>query len=280
MIGASYRCDPDAARRALSRRLACISLTLFIACGSNTGSEDGPPSNPPPRASVTVFGAASTTNVITEISRIFERISHAKVTQSFASSSTLARQIAAGAPADIYLSANPTWMDYLAEGHMIEPESRVDLLGNRIVFIAAREHLPSFRGASIADLIELLGDDKLAMGDPTHVPAGIYGKQALTNLGLWKSLEPKVAPTRDVRAALALVERGETPLGIVYATDAAISDKVDVIRSFPADSHPPIVYPAALVKDGGTASAREFLAFLKSDEAREIYRSHGFTVPE
>jgi len=280
MIRAPYRREPAAARRALSRHLACIWLTLFVACGSNTDSEDGTPSNPPLRASITVFGAASTTNVITEISRIFERTSHAKVTHSFASSSTLARQIAAGAPADIYLSANPTWMDYLAERNMIEPESRVDLLGNRIVFIAARGHLPSFRGASIADLIELLGDDKLAMGDPTHVPAGIYGKQALTNLGLWKSLEPKVAPTRDVRAALALVERGETPLGIVYATDAAISEKVDVILSFPVDSLPPIVYPVALVKDRGTAPAREFLAFLGSAEAREIYRRYGFTVRE
>ena len=280
MIRAPSRRDPPAARRALSRHLACISLTLLVACGSNSGSDDGPPSNLSERKSVTVFGAASTTNVITEISRIFERTTQVKVTHSFASSSALARQIAAGAPADIYLSANPKWMDYLAERNMIEPDSRVALLGNRIVFIAARERRSSFPGASIADLIELLGDDKLAMGDPIHVPAGIYGKQALTNLGLWKSVESKVAPTRDVRAALALVERGETPLGIVYATDAAISEKVDVIRSFPADSHPPIVYPVALVKDRGTAPARDFLAFLGSPEAREIYRSHGFTVRE
>lgn len=265
---------------ALSRHLARISLTLFIACGSNTGSDEGPPSELAEEPSVTVFAAASTTEVITDITRIFESMTQAKVTHSFASSSALARQIAAGAPADIYLSANPTWMDYLAERNMIEPDSRVDLLGNRIVFVAAKEHPPSLSEASIAGLIELLGDDRLAMGDPTHVPAGIYGKQALTSLGLWKTVESKVAPTRDVRAALALVERGETPLGIVYATDAAISAKVDVIRFFPDDSHPPIVYPVALVKDRGTAPVRDFLAFLGSPEAREIYRRYGFTVRE
>lgn len=262
------------------RHLACTSFVVLVACGPNTGSDDG---SPPPVAgetSITVFGAASTTNAITEISGIFERVARVKVRHSFASSSALARQIAAGAPADIYLSADPKWMDYLAERDMIEPDSRVDLLGNRIVFIASKEHPLSLSGTSIAELIELLGDDRLAMGDPAHVPGGIYGKQALVNLGLWSRVEAKLAPTRDVRAALSLVERGEAPLGVVYATDAAISEKVDVIRSLPADSHQPIVYPVALVKGRATATARDFLVFLGSPEAREIYRRYGFTVRE
>lgn len=278
MLRAPHRSHPVAARRVLSRHLACISATLLIACGSNSGGE--PPSNRPQKASITVLGAASTTNAITEISRTFERATQVTVMHSFASSSTLARQIAAGAPADIYLSANPNWMDYLARRDMIEPDSRVDLLGNRIVVVAARGHPPNLAGASIAELLERLGDDKLAMGDPAHVPAGMYGKRALTHLGLWKSVESKLAPTRDVRAALVLVERGETPLGIVYATDAAISETVDVIGSFPADSHPPIVYPVAIVKGRGTAPVRDFLAFLGSPEARHVYRRHGFTVRE
>jgi molybdate transport system substrate-binding protein len=263
----------------LSRLLACVSVAVFVACGPNTG-EGGTPLGSAGDAPITVFGAASTTNVITEISGIFERTAGVKVRHSFASSSALARQIAAGAPADVYLSANPKWMDYLAERGMIEPNSRSDLLGNRIVFIAPKGRRPSLAGSPIAELIERIGDDKIAMGDPTHVPAGIYARQALANLGLWERAEPKVAPTRDVRAALALVERGEAPLGIVYATDAAISGKVEVIHILSADSHQPIVYPVALVKGRGTEPARDFLAFLGSPEAREIYRGHGFAVRE
>jgi molybdate transport system substrate-binding protein len=266
--------------RPLSRYLACVSVTVLVACGSNTGSEGGSASRPVEDTPITVFAAASTTNVITEIGELFEHIAGVKVRHSFASSSALARQIASGAPADVYLSANPKWMDYLAERGMIEPGSRTDLLGNRIVFIAPKGHSPNLARASIAELIEMVGDDKLAMGDSTHVPAGIYARQALMNLGLWGRAEPKVAPTLDVRAALTLVERGEVPLGIVYATDAAISEKVDVIHSIPDDSHQPIVYPVALVKGRGTAPAREFLAFLGSPEAREIYRKYGFTVRE
>jgi molybdate transport system substrate-binding protein len=262
----------------LLRYVVCLWLTLFIACESDTGRDDMRPSEAAKKPSVTIFAAASTTNVITAVIRIFENKTGATVMHSFASSSTLAKQIAAGAPADIYLSADQKWMDYLAERNMIEPDSRVDLLSNRIVLIAPKVPNVNPPKASIAEHIGRLGEEKLAMGDPTHVPAGIYGKQALMSLGLWNSIESKLAPTRDVRAALALVERAETPLGIVYATDAAISKKVEILNFFPTDSHPPIIYPVALVADRATGTARDFLSFLASPASREIYRQYGFVV--
>jgi molybdate transport system substrate-binding protein len=169
-------------------------------------------------------------------------------------------------------------MNYLAAKKMIEPRSCFDLLGNRIVLIAPRDSALTVKIAPNFDLAGLLGDEKLAMGDPAHVPAGIYGKQALETLGVWKAVEPKVARAKDVRAALTLVERGEAPIGVVYATDAAISKKVRVIGIFPEDSHRPIVYPVALVKDRGTPSARRFLEFLTSPDARGIFEKYGFTV--
>jgi molybdate transport system substrate-binding protein len=263
---------------AVARYFACIGLTLFLGCNSNQGDNERLPLKAAGKPSVTLFAAASTTNVVTDIIRTFEETTRAKVMHSFASSSTLAKQIAAGAPADVYLSANPKWMDYLAERNLIEPDGRIDLLGNRIVLITPKEHDPRFEEASIAEVIESLGNNKLAMGDPTHVPAGIYAKQALASLGLWEQVEAKLAPTRDVRAALVLVERGESPLGIVYATDAAISKKVKVIHSFPSDSHPPIVYPVALVAGRETPTAKKFLSFLRSPKAGEIFVRYGFAV--
>ncbi len=229
-------------------------------------------------ASVTIFAAASTTNAITDISKLFAEKNKAKVTHSFASSSTLAKQIEQGAPADVYLSANPKWMNYLTEKQSIEPQSRFDLLGNRIVLIAPVSSTVKITVGPKFDLPKVLGNDKLAMGDPDHVPAGIYGKQALVKLGVWKDVEPKVARAKDVRAALALVERGEAPLGVVYATDAAITKKVKVVGVFPEDSHPPIVYPVALIKDKGTAIAKSYLEFLKSPAAKTVFEKYGFSV--
>jgi molybdate transport system substrate-binding protein len=229
-------------------------------------------------ASVTIFAAASTTNAITDISKLFAEKNKAKVTHSFASSSTLAKQIEQGAPADVYLSANPKWMNYLAEKQSIEPQSRFDLLGNRIVLIAPASSTVKITVGPKFDLAKVLGNDKLAMGDPDHVPAGIYGKQALVKLGVWKDVEPKVARAKDVRAALALVERGEAPLGVVYATDAAITKKVKVVGVFPENSHPPIVYPVALVKGKGTPTAKSYLEFLKSSAAKTVFEKYGFSV--
>ena len=226
---------------------------------------------------ITMFAAASTTNAMKDIAKLFEAAQPVKVRLSFASSSTLAKQIEKGAPADIFLSANPKWMNYLEKAKAIASPSRTDLLSNRIVLIApADSPLQDLVIDSKLDLAGLLGEGRLAMGDPDHVPAGMYGKSAMQKLGLWDSVKDKVARAKDVRAALVLVERGEAPLGQVYATDAAISHKVKVAGVFPEDSHPKIVYPLALVKQ--TQSARAFMEFLKSDAAAAVFKKYGFSV--
>ncbi len=250
----------------------CIGLAVFLCMDVNRTAAAAE------NDAVTVFAAASTTNALNDIANLFGEKKQGKVTYSFASSSTLAKQIENGAPADVFVSADDKWMNYLADKKMIEPESRSDLLGNRLVLIAPQDSNAKIKIGPKFDLGALLGDGKLAMGDPAHVPAGLYGKQALQKLEIWQAVEPKVAPAKDVRAALALVERGEAPFGIVYATDAAISKKVKVVGVFPEDSHPPIVYPVALVKDRGTAAAKRFLGFLKSPEAKQIFEKYGFTV--
>ncbi|MBI9077771.1 MAG: molybdate ABC transporter substrate-binding protein [Desulfatibacillum sp.] len=226
---------------------------------------------------ITVYAAASTTNAVTDIAKLFEQTHKTEVRLSFASSSTLAKQIEQGAPAEVYLSANPKWMNYLEEREAIVNATRTDLLGNRIVLIAPEESpLHDLTVDTKLNLSGLLGDGRLSMGDPDHVPAGMYGKKAMEKLGLWDGVKDKIAPSKDVRAALVLVERGETPLGQVYATDAAISKKVKVVGVFPESSHPPVVYPVALVK--ATGPAEEFLEFLKSEQAAEIFRTYGFAV--
>jgi molybdate transport system substrate-binding protein len=229
---------------------------------------------------VVIFAAASTTNAVSEIGDLYAVRHLGKVETSFASSSTLAKQIASGAPADVYMSANIKWMDYLAKKNAIDPHSRFDLLGNRIVLIApAQSPITSIDVKPGLALARLLGNDgRLAMGDPAHVPAGIYGKQALETLGLWNQVKDRLAPMKDVRAALAMVERAETLLGLVYATDAAITKKVRVVGTFPVDSHPPIVYPVAAVAGGNAKAAASFLDFLKSPQARAVFEKYGFSV--
>jgi molybdate transport system substrate-binding protein len=227
-----------------------------------------------------VFAAASTTNAITDIGALYAARGLGPVTTSFASSSTLAKQIASGAPADIFLSANKKWMDYLEEKNTIEKASRFDLLGNRLVLIApVQSSLQAIEVKRGMDLTTLLGSQgRLSMGDPGHVPAGMYGQKAMQNLGLWAQVKDRLAPMKDVRAALVLVERAEAPLGQVYATDAAISKKVRVVGTFPLDSHPPIVYPVAAVAGGKRKAAADFLNFLKTSDARAIFMQYGFEV--
>lgn len=228
---------------------------------------------------VTVFAAASATNAVTEIGRLFEERKMGQLKSSFASSSTLAKQIEQGAPADVFISASVEWMDYLETRRMIEPGTRLDLLGNRIVLIAPKDSpVGSIDVGPDFDLEKLLGDGRLSMGDPDHVPAGRYGKEALENLGVWQRMENSVARAKDVRAALTLVERGETPLGVVYATDAAFSDKVKVVGVFPLESHPPIVYPAAVVLGKDKGATGSFMEFLKGAEVGEIFEKYGFSV--
>lgn len=258
----------------ISGLVAVVPVFLVItalSCGIVFAADKG---------SITIFAAASTTNAITDIAELYERETGATMRHSFASSSTLAKQIAQGAPADVYISANPKWMTYVEDKGLIEPGSRFNLLGNRIVLIAPKDSDIQLKIEPGFDLSGILGDGKLAMGDPDHVPAGIYGKQALETLSAWKTVKPKVARSKDVRAALALVERGECPLGVVYATDAAGSKKIKVVGTFPENSHPPIVYPVALVKDSTSKQARSFLSFLKTTPAKTIFEKYGFSVRE
>ena len=251
--------------------LSILGLFLCIAyCAAALADEP---------AAVTVFAAASTTNALTDIGRLFGENQLGRFIPSFAASSTLAKQIEQGAPADIFISANPKWMDYLQQRGLLAPGTRFNLLGNRLVLIAPKEGKAGISIAPGFDLAGLLGTDKLAMGDPDHVPAGIYGKQALESLGIWQAVAPKVARCKDVRAALVLVERAEAPLGIVYATDAAISRKVKVIGTFPENSHAAITYPVAVLAGRETYTARAFLRFLKSPQATAIFNRYGFSVP-
>lgn len=227
---------------------------------------------------VTVFAAASTTNAVTDIGNLFARQKKGRIVSSFASSSTLAKQIENGAPANIFISADPQWMNYLQKRKMIDAGTRFNLLGNHIVLIAPAgkpQQVVISRGFALAAMLK---GGELAMGNPAHVPAGIYGKQALENLSVWQSVRKQVARAEDVRAALVLVERAEAPLGVVYATDAAITKKVQVVGVFPDDSHPSIVYPAALVTGNETPAARRFLTFLNSQAAEAVFKKYGFTV--
>lgn len=227
-----------------------------------------------------VFAAASTTNAMQEAGRVFGKTSGVTVVISFAASSTLARQIERGAPAAVYVSANALWMDYLQERGLLAKGTRRDLAGNRLVLIApgaGPDQSAPLTGQS--NIAGRLGRGRLAMGDPTHVPAGIYGKQALMSLGLWGSLARRVAAAATVRAALVLVERGEAPLGVVFATDAAISRRVHIVGVFPPASHRPIVYPAAIITGHDRPAARAFMRFLASPTAAKIFAAHGFSTP-
>ncbi len=229
--------------------------------------------------SLTVFAAASTTNAVTEIGALFSQQNEERFLPSFASSSTLAKQIDNGAPADIYISANRKWMDYLEEKQMIENGTRIDLLSNRIVLIVpSGSPVNDIQIVPGVDLLPIIGEGRLSMGDPDHVPAGIYGKQALESLGVWAAVESRVARSKDVRAALALVERGEAPLGLVYATDAAISNQVHVAGTFPETSHPPIIYPVAVVAGKRSLATDRFMALLQSAEAKSVFEKYGFSV--
>ena len=227
---------------------------------------------------VLVFAAASLADAMTAVAQLYTSETGRKVSLVFAASSALARQIENGAPAEIFVSANSLWMDRLDSAGLIARQTRSDIAGNRLALIAPLESgVVADIGPSL-DIPALLGGGRLAMGDPDHVPAGMYGRAALESLGLWGEAEPRLARASDTRGALALVARGETPLGIVYATDAAITGKVRLVGLFPTDSHPSIVYPAALTIGAGEA-ARDFLAFLSGPEAGAIFRERGFAGP-
>ncbi|MGR6981907.1 molybdate ABC transporter substrate-binding protein [Testudinibacter sp. P27/CKL/0425] len=228
---------------------------------------------------LTIFAAASMTNALEEVASEYKKQqADSDIVFSFASSSVLARQIDEGAPADVFISANLKWADFLQEKGKIIVDSRQIVAGNKLVMIA-----PSSAGDLKFDLsqdqwLTHLGKNFLAVGDPDHVPAGQYAKAALTKLDLWNKVEKQLARAANVRAALALVERNEAPLGIVYGTDAAASEKVQVVGTFPQETYDPVEYPAAIVSGHDSQAARDFMAFLQSDSGKVILQKYGFSV--
>ncbi len=229
----------------------------------------------PAAAEITVFAAASLKNALDRVAQDFTAATGEGVVVSYAGSGQLARQIIAGAPADLFISANPQWMDEVQDAGLVADGARRDLLGNTLVLIA---HGTAAEPVDIADLPARLQGGRLAMALVDSVPAGQYGKAALTHLGLWDALAPHVAQTDNVRAALALVATGEAPFGITYATDAVAEDNVSVAAEFPADSHPAIVYPAALLSGAAEPAGRAFFDALSGDAARAAFEAQGFRV--
>ena len=250
-----------------NRRLSILAVLALLL--SLCGAKAQPPT-------LTVFAAASLTDAMKQVAHAYRAKSGASITLSFGASSTLAQQINQGAGADIFMSADTDWMDFLQKNGRIADGSRKDLLGNQLVLVAGNDAKPAPKIAPHFDLAGALGDGKLAMADPASVPAGKYGKAALIALGVWDSVAPKVAQAENVRVALEYVARGEAPYGIVYATDAKIAP-VKIVGVFPENSHAPIVYPVALTRTAAPA-ARELLTFLSGPQARAIFERAGFTV--
>jgi molybdate transport system substrate-binding protein len=228
---------------------------------------------------VLVFAAVSLKGALDEVGALVRQRTGLELRASYAGTSLLAKQIEEGAPADIFFSADAQWMDYVAERKLIAPATRLDVVGNALVLIAPKDRVPALTIAPGFGLARALGDGgRLAIADPVNVPAGRYGKAALTTLGVWDSVAARLAPADNDRAALAFVARGETPLGIVYASDVLAEPGVAVVGTFPRGTHPPIVYPAALTTKAGPEATR-VLAVIASPEARAIFAKHGFLAP-
>ena len=227
---------------------------------------------------VVVFAAASLKNALDDIAGQWQRETGKKTVISYAASNTLIKQIEQGAPADIFISADLDWMDYGQQKNLIKPDSRFNLLGNRLVLIAPKDSSISANIQPGFDLATLLKGGRLAMGNVDAVPAGKYGKAALEKLGVWDSVKDKIAQAETVRAALLFVSRGEAPLGIVYQTDAAADPGVKIVGTFPENTHPPIIYPVALTKESTNPGAQAFLNYLRAPAARAAFERQGFTV--
>ena len=243
------------------------ALLLAPICGACSRAPKATP--------VRVYAAASTTDALQEALAAFDAGTSAAPEAIVGSSSAMARQIEHGAPADLFLSANHTWMQHLVDQGNIGPEAPVELLENSLVVVVPKGTAHPGATTDASSLTALIGDGRLAMGDPAHVPAGIYAQAALQSLGAWRTVEPQLARTNDVRAALALVERAEVPAGIVYATDAEASDQVDIVSTLPSSAHPPIVYPLGIVRTRGVG-VREVYEHLLGPRAAAIFQAHGF----
>jgi molybdate transport system substrate-binding protein len=251
----------------IARRLFLAGLAALLSAASPA----------PPRAPL-VLAAASLQESMTAAADAWAAKGHVRPVVSFAASSALARQAAAGAPADLFVSADEEWMDDLQKRGLLVPGTRAELLGNRLVLVAAQGDARAVPLGPRTPLAAMLGDGRLAMADPASVPAGRYGKAALEKLGVWTRVSPKVVRAENVRAALALVERGAAKYGIVYATDARASRAVRVAGVFPTGSHPPIRYPIARLKASASPDAEGFRRFLLSREGRAIFARYGFLV--
>lgn len=225
-----------------------------------------------------IFAAASLKNALDEVNTQWQKETGKKAVISYAASSALAKQIEQGAPAQVFISADLDWMDYLAGKSLIKADTRSNLLGNRIVLIAPKDKAQPVEIKPGFDLAKLLGEGRLSMANVDSVPAGKYGKAALEKLGAWASVSGRIAQAENVRAALLLVSRGEAPAGIVYQTDAAADPNVKIIGTFPEDSHPPIIYPIALTAGASHPDATAFLAYIRSAKARPVFEAQGFTV--
>jgi molybdate transport system substrate-binding protein len=250
--------------------LAAAALAALIELGAQAAIAQS--------KDVVVYAPASLKNALDDVKVLWQRESGKRVTISYAASSALAKQIEAGAPADIFVSADLDWMDYLAEKGLIRRDTRADLLGNRLVLIAPKDSALTLDAKPDLDLAAALGAGRLALANVEAVPAGKYGKAVLQKLGAWESVKNHLAQSENVRAALLLVARGECPLGIVYATDAAADPSVKVVGTFPADTHPAIVYPIAVTRDSAHLDSLGFLGYLRSDAAKRVFETQGFTV--
>ena len=226
-----------------------------------------------------VFSAASLTDLLSNLSFKFEKKFQIKVHNVFASSSVLARQIKEGAPANIFISANQAWMDDLELGGFLREGSRYNLLKNNLVLITQREHRFYFSWKKIELLSSILKNNRIAIGDPSHVPAGIYAKTSFKKMGVWDDINSHVIRARNVRLARTYVENGEALIGVVYKSDILGRDKIKLVSQFPIDSHPPILYPIAIIKNKSTNLEKKFLEFLRLKVTRDTIKQFGFMIP-
>lgn len=231
---------------------------------------------------VTIFAAASLQNAIDEVKVAYDATGNKDTIDAlYDSSSNLARQIEQGAPVDIFISANQSWMDYLQEKSLIDNSTRTNIVKNELALITYKDNVADYKVdfPSPEFWAEALANTRIALGDPDHVPAGLYAKESFEKLGVWNTVEPKVAPAQNVRAALMLVEVKEADLGVVYSSDASISEKVKTVTVFPEDLHAPIEYPIAIMKDKSSAPVNGFYDYLLSPESAAIFKKYGFAVP-
>lgn len=254
-----------------------LTRRVVLSCIAAFGLGATAPAMAQDSGEITVFAAASLTNALQEAGEAFAKDGGAKVKFSFASSSALAKQIESGAKAQIFASADEKWMDHVEKANLIENSSRRPLLGNRLALVVPSS-APLTVDLSSKDWLSKIPQGRIATGDPAHVPVGRYAQQALTKMGAWADVEPRLARADNVRNALALVERGEAVAGIVYSTDAAVAKQVATAGTFPEASHEAIVYPFAILKGEDKGDARKFFDFLASDKGKAIFTKYGFST--